>query len=346
MRDTELQINLSNLSHNLNILKENTTSEIQGVLKAFSYGLEINEVVEVIDEHVSCYSVMSIDEAILVRNKSSKPILLLQGIYDLDEYKEVLKYDLDFVIHSDWQLKNLEEGLKNHRLWLKLNTGLNRLGFNAEKFESTIKVLEQKGFINLVLMSHFACADEKGHPLNDKQLQLFEKVTKKFSYKKSLANSGAVFNYPESHYDIVRPGISVYGGGFYEHGIKPVTNFRSKIISIRNVKKGDSVGYEASWTADKDSLVAVISLGYADGYPLIYKDVPVFVNDKQFHTIGRTSMDMVCVNLGDDSSIKVGDWVEMWNFKTPLNTLAKSINTISYQLLTNISRRVPKNYLE
>ena len=195
-------------------------------------------------------------------------------------------------------------------------------------------------------MSHFACADDKGHPLNDKQLQLFEKVTKTFSYKKSLANSGAVFNYPESHYDIVRPGISVYGGGFYEHGIKPVTNFRSKIISIRNVKKGDSVGYEASWTADKDSLVAVISLGYADGYPLIYKDVPVFVNDKQFHTIGRTSMDMVCVNLGDDSSIKVGDWVEMWNFKTPLNTLAKSINTISYQLLTNISRRVPKNYLE
>ena len=92
--------------------------------------------------------------------------------------------------------------------------------------------------------------------------------------------------------------------------------------------------------------MAVISLGYADGYPLIYKDVPVFVNNKQFHTIGRTSMDMVCVNLGDDSSIKVGDWVEMWNFKTPLNTLAKSINTISYQLLTNISRRVPKNYLE
>ena len=152
MRDTELQINLSNLSHNLNILKENTTSEIQGVLKAFSYGLEINEVVEVIDEHVSCYSVMSIDEAILVRNKSSKPILLLQGIYDLDEYKEVLKYDLDFVIHSDWQLKNLEEGLKNNRLWLKLNTGLNRLGFNAEKFESTIKVLDQKVFINIVLM--------------------------------------------------------------------------------------------------------------------------------------------------------------------------------------------------
>ena len=152
---------------------------------------------------------MAIDEAILVRNKSSKPILLLQGIYDLDEYKEVLKYDLDFVIHSDWQLKNLEEGLKNNRLWLKLNTGLNRLGFNAEKFESIIKVLEQKGFINLVLMSHFACADEKGHPLNNKQLQLFEKVTKKFTYKKSLANSGAVFNYPEAHYDIVRPGISV-----------------------------------------------------------------------------------------------------------------------------------------
>ena len=124
MRDTELQINLSNLSHNLNILKENTTSEIQGVLKAFSYGLEINEVVEVIDEHVSCYSVMSIDEAILVRNKSSKPILLLQGIYDFDEYKEVLKYDLDFVIHSDWQLKNLDEGLKNNRIWLKLNLSL------------------------------------------------------------------------------------------------------------------------------------------------------------------------------------------------------------------------------
>ena len=124
MRDTELQINLSNLSHNLNILKENTTSEIQGVLKAFSYGLEINEVVEVIDEHVSCYSVMSIDEAILLRNKSSKPILLLQGIYDFDEYKEVLKYDLDFVIHSDWQLKNLDEGLKNNRIWLKLNLSL------------------------------------------------------------------------------------------------------------------------------------------------------------------------------------------------------------------------------
>ena len=128
MRDTELQINLSNLSHNLNILKEKTSSEIQGVLKAFSYGLEIREVVEVIDEHVSCYSVMSIDEAILVRNESSKPILLLQGVYDLDEYEKVLKYDLDIVIHSDWQLKNLEEGLKNNRL---LVTNLNELSTRA-----------------------------------------------------------------------------------------------------------------------------------------------------------------------------------------------------------------------
>ena len=135
MRDTELQINLSNLSHNLNILKEKTSSEIQGVLKAFSYGLEIREVVEVIDEHVSCYSVMSIDEAILVRNESTKPILLLQGVYDLDEYEKVLKYDLDIVIHSDWQLKNLDARLKNNRFWLKLNTGLNRLGFNPEKFD-------------------------------------------------------------------------------------------------------------------------------------------------------------------------------------------------------------------
>ena len=120
-----------------------------------------------------CIRDRSIDEAILVRNESSKPILLLQGVYDLDEYEKVLKYDLDIVIHSDWQLKNLDARLKNNRFWLKLNTGLNRLGFNAEKFESTIKVLEEKGFRNLVLMSHFACADEKGHPLNDKQLQLF-----------------------------------------------------------------------------------------------------------------------------------------------------------------------------
>ena len=146
MRDTELQVNLNNLSDNIKIVKEKTTSEIQGVLKAFSYGLEINEVVDVIDEHVSCYSVMSIDEAILVRNKSSKPILLLQGVYDLDEYKEVLKYDLDVLIHSDWQLKDLDERLKNNRLWLKLNTGLNRLGFNAEKFENTVEFLEKKRF--------------------------------------------------------------------------------------------------------------------------------------------------------------------------------------------------------
>ena len=347
MRKTELQINLSNLENNLKVIKSITSSEIQAVIKANAYGLDINEVCEAIEDHVESFAVITVDEALNLRKITKKPILILQGIHEITDYHEIKNSDLDFVIHSDWQLENIPNiNFPNNRAWLKINTGMNRLGFNPEEFLEKYQKLTDKKFKDLVIMSHLASSSEKSDPKNKEQIELFTNLTKDISNKKSLANSGAIFNFIESHFDIVRPGIAIYGGKYLEYGIKPVTCLRSKIIMLKNIKAGDSVGYDGSWVADSDCIIAGIPIGYADGYPYSSQSREVSINGKKFKTAGKINMDLITINIEQDSSIKIGDWVELWGFDTNLTSFSKEFESISYQLLTNISGRVNKNYLE
>ena len=178
------------------------------------------------------------------------------------------------------------------------------------------------------------------------QIKLFSNLTENLDNKRSLANSGAIFNFHEAHFDIVRPGIAIYGGKYFEYGIKPVTCLRSKITMLKNIKAGDSVGYDGSWVANSDCIIAGIPIGYGDGYPYSSKSIEVSINGKKFKTAGKINMDLITINLEQDSDIKIGDWVELWGFDTDLTKFSQEFNSISYQLLTNISGRVNKNYLE
>ena len=349
MRQTELLISLSNLENNLNILRNRTQSSIQAVVKANAYGLTYEEVLAVTENYVESYSVITLDEAIQLRKLTNKPVLMLQGVHEENDYKQVQEHRLDFVVHSFWQIENLNKfNFGNSSIWLKINTGMNRLGFDRDDFFRYYDFINTLNSREVVLMSHLAASNDIENPQNNYQIDTFTELTKDKDNRKSLANSGGIFNFQKSHFDVVRPGIAIYGGGgrFLEHGLKPVSKLRSKIISKRRVKKNDPIGYDGLWKADVDTTICYVPIGYADGIPYFTFQKDVQINGKNFKTVGKVNMDLIAINIGDDESIKVGDWVDFWGFDTDIGKLSKEFNTISYQLLTNLSGRVAKNYLE
>ncbi len=347
MRKTELQINLKSIKDNLSLLKKYTSSDIQAVVKAGAYGLAIDEVYHAISKDVESFAVITIDEARALRQLTDKPILLFQGVHETKDYSDIEELNLDFVVHSRWQLKGIDQyNLSNSRIWLKIETGMNRFGLKEEDFIDIYHTINKERFAEVILMSHLACSSEKNNAMNKKQIEVFNRITKNMPERKSLSNTGAIFNFPEAHFDIVRPGIAIYGGKYLEFGIKPTTKLRSKIISIKDIKKGDSVGYDMSWIATNDTKIAIIGIGYADGFPYFSDPIDVFINGKAFKTAGRINMDAITINLENDKEIKIGDWVELWGFDTDLTSFSAEFKNISYRLLTNISGRVDKNYLE
>ena len=347
MRKTELKINLSNLNHNIDVIKKFTNADIQAVVKANSYGLSASEVAKTIDDKVESFSVITLGEAIELRKYTNKPILLLQGVHENKDYEVIQDQNFDFVIHSSWQLDKIKNyDLSMTRLWLKINTGMNRLGIDLHEFEETLKIINRVDTKDKILMSHLAASSIKDDPQTTKQVKLFNEVTKNIEYKKSLANSGAIFNFPEAHNDIVRPGIAIYGGKYNEFGTKNVSSLSSEIISIRPVKSGTKVGYDGSWLAKHDCFIGSIPIGYGDGLPYSIDPVTVRINGKNFKTAGKVNMDLLMINLEQDDTIKIGDTVQIWGFDSDISKLSDEFNTITYNLLANISGRVSKNYLE
>lgn len=347
MRKTELKIKLSNLNHNIDVIKKFTNADIQAVVKANSYGLSASEVAKTIDDQVESFSVITLGEAIELRKYTNKPILLLQGVHENKDYEVIRDQNFDFVIHSSWQLDKIKNyDLSKTRLWLKINTGMNRLGFDLHDFEETLKIINEVETKDKILMSHLAASSIKKDPQTTKQVKIFNEVTKNIECKKSLANSGAIFNFPESHNDIVRPGIAIYGGKYNEFGTKNVSSLSSEIISIRPVKAGTKVGYDGSWLAKKDCFIGSIPIGYGDGLPYSVDPITVRVNGKNFKTAGKVNMDLLMINLEQDHTVEIGDTVQLWGFDSDISKLSDEFNTITYNLLANISGRVSKNYLE
>ena len=347
MRKTELKINLSNLIHNIEVIKRFTKADIQAVVKANSYGLSASEVAKTINDHVESFSVITLDEAIELRKHTDKPILLLQGVHEIDDYQIVQEFCFDFVVHSNWQLENISNfNLKDSRLWLKINTGMNRLGLDLVDFQTVLQNIEKIKLKEIVLMSHLAASSIKNDKQTKEQIEVFKNITKNINYRKSLANSGAIFNFPESHNDIVRPGIAIYGGKYNEFGTKNVSSLSTEIISIRPIKAGTKVGYDGSWVAKDDCFIGSIPIGYADGLPYFKEPITVIIKGKEFKTAGKANMDLLMINLGDDDTIEIGDSVQIWDFDSDLSKLSEEFNTITYNLLANISGRVSKNYLE
>ncbi|BBB24216.1 alanine racemase [Isorropodon fossajaponicum endosymbiont JTNG4] len=337
-------ISQSALKHNLSIVKKNSpNARIVSMVKSNAYGHHIDLINPIINQS-DLLGVSEILEAEKLRKTTSKPILLLSGVIKDQELQQAIKLNCQIMVHDKTQLPVISNTKQAINIWIKINTGMNRLGLSTSEYFDCIKLLENNPLVNIqCVMSHFACADEINHPMNQFQLFEFKKSTRP-TIKRSMANSAAILSNPASHFDYVRPGIMLYGVSPFDtidHNLKPVMQLSAPIMSIKTIKAGDSVGYGATWITDKLTTIATIGIGYGDGYPRHAKNgTPVLVNNTLCPLTGRVSMDLICVDISN-VNVSVGDNVILWgNQQLRIETIAKHSATIAYELLTGVSSRV------
>ncbi|WP_444994788.1 alanine racemase [Aliikangiella sp. IMCC44359] len=358
MRSTRAIINLKAVKHNVSIVKQLAPGcKIMAVVKADAYGHGIVQVANCFTD-VEAIAVACMDEAIKLREAAiTKPIILLEGFFSQGELRQAIEYDLQTVVHQESQLLELEKlsakilsATPDYQLkvWLKLDSGMNRLGFEEQDFIEAYQRIKQIKVVDTVnLMSHLACADDIKNLMSKEQIKKFNITTKGMQGLRSMANSAGVVAWPESHYDWVRPGIILYGcspmlgiNGLAHH-LQPAMTLESQLFAIRNLKPGDKVGYGSAWTAQKSTKIGVIAIGYGDGYPRHAKEgTPVWIEGKTYPLVGKVSMDMITVDLGADCKLDIGSKAVLWGEGLPVETIAEFANTIPYTLLCGVTSRV------
>lgn len=352
-RPAKAYIYLQALQKNLkNVQTLAPNSKVLAVIKANGYGHGIERVAHQLSG-ADGYGVASIDEAMLLRQKGFlHRILLLEGLFSEAELPVVIQNRLDVVIHSDYQLNwllntNIPVQLS---VWIKVDTGMHRLGFDPQQVPSVIAKLERSdNEFGIHLMSHLASADENSshaESFTAKQIQQFSEVTQVYSYAKSLANSAGVIRFPQSHYDWVRPGITLYGSGDIpenNYTKNAVMQLESEVIALKTIQVGESVGYGNTWATKRKSIIAVIAIGYGDGYPRHAKaGTPVLICGEKVPLIGRVSMDMITVDITDcTTKVNIGEKAILWGQDLSVDIIAKNSGTIGYELLCGVTKRVP-----
>ncbi len=336
-------ISQSALAHNLSTVQALApNSKIVCMVKANAYGHHLDLSNPLFQADILAVSELS--EARQLRQLSDKPILLLPGVFSSEDLTEAINLNCYLVLHTLSQLEIITNTKQAVNIWLKVDTGMHRLGLSTPDLEICLDQLNKQPSINIeCVMSHFACADEPEHAQNAQQLNNFNQL-KINSSRRSMANSAAIFSLPKAHFDYVRPGIMLYGVspfGVADKSLQPVMELSAPVLSIRQINAGESVGYGATWKAEKNTTIAVIGIGYGDGYPRHAKNgTPVLINNTLHSLVGRVSMDLICVDIGD-SSITIGDKAILWGHdKLQIETVANCSNTIGYELLTGVTSRV------
>jgi len=354
-RPTFAHINLDALRHNFNRVRQFAPDQkIMVMLKADAYGHGALQASAALSE-ADAIAVAFIDEALALREAGiTKPITLLQGVFDQQEIELACEHQLDLVILHAEQAKMLEAAQcsKPLRIWLKFDSGMHRLGFSADEYVSWFQRLSaHQNVAEVRLMTHFSCADDPDNPVTAEQEALFDDITGVLEAPRSLANSAAIMGWPSTLRDWVRPGIMLYGVSPFadwredHRDLRAVMTLKSVIISTRALKAGEAVGYGGSWVAEQDCRIGVVSIGYADGYPrCLPSGTPVLVKGQRVPLIGRVTMDMITVDLSGMDDITVGDEVVLWGEGLAVEEIAERAGTIAYELLTNISKRVPRLY--
>jgi alanine racemase len=309
-------------------------------------------------DKVDGFAVARVNEGIRLRKAGvQKRIAVLEGFTCAEELDELLEYQLDAVVHSFTQLAVFETRTEQKKIaiWLKLDTGMNRLGFKAAELQGVYSRLLNCSIIKqpINLMTHLANADIKQDAMTLTQIALFNDTLDKLipqlavNNERSIANSAGILAWQQALTDWVRPGVMLYGISPFPEttgeqlGLKPIMSLHSRLIAVKPVAKGDSVGYGGGWVCDKDTILGVVAIGYADGYPR-YASIgtPVLVNGQRASLVGRVSMDMITVDLGTQSNAKAGDAVTLWGSGLPVEEIALRANTIPYTLVCGVTQRV------
>lgn len=351
------QVNLGALQHNLAKVRALApTSQVLAVLKANAYGHGLVRVAQALTD-ADAFAVARIDEALALRTAGIvKPIVLLEGFYEAAELPVLLANNLQTVVHNELQLTALEQTPLEGQLkvWLKIDTGMHRLGIEPAQFESFYRRLWQCSAVlpGIRLMSHFCCADELSSPRTATQLAVFERLIAGKADQRSLANSAAILAWPQSHVEWVRPGLILHGISPFndhigqQHQLQPVMRLSSRLIALRQVQQGERVGYGGHWQATSATTLGVVAVGYGDGYPRHASNgTPVWLNGREVQLAGRVSMDMITVDLGPDAIDKLGDEAVLWGPELAIERIAAAAGTIPYELLCNITPRVDYQYI-
>lgn len=347
-RPIRAEIALGALSANLEVVRSYAPrSKVLSVVKANAYGHGLARSARALRASDG-FAVLDINDAVLLREQGFRqPILLLEGAFQARDLNDAAAYNLSVVVHRDDHLRWMEAAdPRPHGVFVKANTGMNRLGFTANDFGNAVARMSALPNVEITLMTHFACADE---PTGiDVPLQTFEALASAYALPRSLANSAAVFLSPETHADWVRPGIALYGSSplatrsASELGLTPVMTLRSEVIAVQTLAVGESVGYGACFRAERPTRVGVVACGYADGYPRHAPNgTPVLVSGQRARLLGRVSMDMLCVDLTAQPSSGIGAPVVLWGDGLPVDEVAAAAGTISYELLCAVMPRVP-----
>jgi len=351
-------INLAAIKHNYLYAKSLApNSKAIAIVKADAYGHGAVKVAEYLEDTVDAFGVACVEEAIELRkaNLQKKPVLLLEGVFEESELNLVEKHNLMIVIGSPVQLQWILNAsfIKPIKVFLKYDSGMSRLGFHEQEFKQALCALEASNNVaEIVLMTHFSKADEPYDIFTQNQIDNFNRIAKETGHPSSIANSAGIVAWRNSHKQYNRPGIMLYGSSpfteaRYQKNLVPAMTLSSTLISIKDFKKGQGIGYGSRYICQQDIQIGVVAVGYADGYSRHAKDgTPVFINGTRAKVAGRISMDMTTIDLTGVPNPIIGDRVEMFGENVTINEVAEYSNTISYEILTKITKRVYKTYLK
>jgi alanine racemase len=341
------------LNHNLERVRHwAPRSRVMAVIKANAYGHGLICVARAL-EAADAFAVARVDEGLTLRNAGiTKHTVLLEGVFDRDQLDAAAGGQFELVVHSAEQIELLREAGPGapFKIWLKLDTGMNRLGFKGDAFEQALSALSGLARVQspVNFFTHLASADLPELATTGEQLRLFAQATGSLPGERSIANSAGMLGFPDSQADWVRPGLVLYGvspfGGSIgaDYGLKPAMTLNSHVIALKDLEPGERVGYGGDWVSMRSTRLAVAAVGYGDGYPrALASGSPVLVNGERAPLAGRVSMDMIGIDVTNLSRApKLGDPVVLWGEGLPVEEIAVWSDTIPYELLCGISQRV------
>ncbi len=351
-RQTQAIIHADALIHNFDVISALTPgSKTMAVIKADAYGHGAINVAQILRGRCQCYAVAISEEALILREAGiSEPIVVFEGAHQRDECEEAARLNCILVAHNRQQLEWLLQSPKKKRppVWLKIDTGMHRLGFDVSEIEDVISTYAELITSDTVLVTHLASADNLTNAQTRQQLDKFSAIQQKYSLKCSIANSPATLGWPDSHGSWNRVGMGLFGGGPLPvckkiAPLKPAMTLQASVMSLRSIDSGEAVGYGQTWVAPRKSVIATVSIGYADGYPRHCPNgTPTIVRGQRAPLVGRVSMDMITIDVTDIPEVELGDSVELWGQQVSINEIAALAGTISYELMTRLSTRVPR----
>ncbi len=348
-RPLQATISLPALRHNYFVAKRLAPrSKVFAVVKANAYGHGLERVARAL-ERADGFATLELEGAVALRERHpTLPILLLEGFFEPAELVTLVGSNLATVVHCEEQLQmiELDRAARPLDVWIKVNTGMNRLGFAPDRVRNVIERLEAcRAARSVTLMSHFATADAP--PGVDEAMRRFHSASAGLRLPRSLANSAALFAHPGSHAEVVRFGIGLYGATpFMDRpartlGLRPAMTLASRLIAMQDLAAGETVGYGGGFRAEIPMRIGVVACGYADGYPRhAPSGTPVLVAGARTKTVGRVSMDLTTVDLTPVPSAQVGSPVVLWGEGLPVDEVAIAAGTIGYELLSKVAPRV------